>query len=322
MKNNHLLIFRLQKIIDTILRPHIPSHGKIALLDFPNYANVGDSAIWLGQIRYFLNYHHIKPLYVSHQHGFNLGEMHDAIGTDGVIFISGGGNFGDLWPSHQVFREYIIQNFPANKIVQLPQSIHFDSSMALKRAADIINAHPDFTLIVRDHTSLKIAQDNFKCKVELCPDMAYCLGVLERPIKAIYPLVMLMRTDKERSAISAVQKDALIADWLDDNKNLPPSRFERARNILSSFMPFAPDMHQRRLFDFQRLAISRLNRGLMLLSSGERVVTDRLHAYILSALLNIPCDPLDNNYGKISSFIDTWAEHSEIKLDEIGTVAV
>ena len=41
------------------------------------------------------------------------------------IFIHGGGNFGDLWPEHQQFREMILQRYPDRPVIQLPQSIHF-----------------------------------------------------------------------------------------------------------------------------------------------------------------------------------------------------
>ena len=43
-----------------------------------------------------------------------------------------------------------------------------------------------------------------------------------------------------------------------------------------------------------------------MLSAGRVVLTDRLHAVILSCLLGRPMVALDNNYGKIGSFVDTW----------------
>lgn len=316
-----LEISSLCKSIDTSLRPHVPQHGKIALLDFPTYANVGDSAIWLGQIKYFLGNHRISPRYVSSQYDFDIGAIHDAIGDDGVIFISGGGNFGDLWPNHQLFKEYIIRKFPANKIVQLPQSIHFDSSIALKRTAEIIDAHPDFTLLVRDAASFKIAQDNFKCKIELCPDMAFCLGAIERIAAPVQPLVMLMRTDKEKAALMPIDSGASAIDWLEDDIDIHPSLFGRIQKRFHTFL-LALNKNEERSIDYQRLANSRLNRGVHILSQGEKVTTDRLHAYILCLLLDIPCMALDNSYGKISNFINTWITHDEQKLNDSSTIAV
>src|SRR3546814_13361207 len=56
----------------------------------------------------------------------------------------------------------------------------------------------------------------------------------------------------------------------------------------------------------RRLAEWRFQRGLAMLSTGERVVTDRLHAHILSLLLDIPHVLLDNSYGKVAGFADQW----------------
>src|SRR3546814_17237088 len=56
----------------------------------------------------------------------------------------------------------------------------------------------------------------------------------------------------------------------------------------------------------QRLAEWRFKRGLAMLAAGELVVTDRLHAHILSLLLDIPHVLLDNSYGKVAGFADQW----------------
>jgi pyruvyl transferase EpsO len=36
------------------------------------------------------------------------------------------------------------------------------------------------------------------------------------------------------------------------------------------------------------------------------VITDRLHAHILSLLLDLPHAVLDNSYGKLHRFLDAW----------------
>ena len=59
---------------------------------------------------------------------------------------------------------------------------------------------------------------------------------------------------------------------------------------------------------FQAAARRRLERGVALLSSGRRIVTDRLHGHILSLLLGRPHRLVDNCYGKLSSFVACWTE--------------
>jgi pyruvyl transferase EpsO len=48
-----------------------------------------------------------------------------------------------------------------------------------------------------------------------------------------------------------------------------------------------------------------------LLSAGRVVVTDRLHAHLLSLLLAIPHAVLDNTYGKLGRFLDAWTGAAE-----------
>ena len=298
---NARIIAKLQTIINTVLTPLIPASGGIALLDFPNYANVGDSAIWLGEIAYF-NQHALQPAYVCIQ-------QHEKI-PDGTLFLNGGGNFGDIWPQHQEFREEIIERYPDRKIIQLPQSIHFVSDKALRRSATIINKHKDFTLLVRDHNSLAIAKDAFTCRIELCPDMAFCLGKLEKPIQPVHQTLYLLRADKESASEFGVPSDAIAVDWLVDD-DLSAIRATDVRQILQLGTKMFVK-HSRRELYYRRLAEARLLRGLKLLSSAECVITDRLHACILCTLLDIPHTSLDNCYGKISAFFETWMNEDSL----------
>ena len=63
---------------------------------------------------------------------------------------------------------------------------------------------------------------------------------------------------------------------------------------------------------YDMTARARLIRGLRILSAGKVVVTDRLHAHILCLLMNIPHVLLDNSYGKVNNFVDTWTKDSPL----------
>jgi pyruvyl transferase EpsO len=45
---------------------------------------------------------------------------------------------------------------------------------------------------------------------------------------------------------------------------------------------------------------------------GRAVVSDRLHAHVLSVLLGLPHVLLDNNYGKVRAVYDTWTSACEL----------
>lgn len=314
--NSFKLITELQAVIHKTIAPFVPSSGKFALLDFPNHGNVSNSSIWAGELQYFRTYFHMAPTYVSHCHNCSV-DVLERLLPEGTIFLSGGGNFGDLWPAHQEFREHILEYFPNHKIVQLPQSIHFFNHETFERAANIIKEHPDFTLLVRDQRSLAIAKAAFNCDVQLCPDMAFCLGFMEKLAHPSHPLLLLMREDHEQAEeqiemLPSVPDGVLATDWLKDEREMRPSFLIRATERFRLM-----DQQQRQMH-YQYLAELRLKRGIELLSSAEYVITDRLHAHILCLLLDIPHTVLDNSYGKVSSFVSAWTHDSDITESTIN----
>lgn len=65
VKLSHLnFVTSLKNRIREVLDPLLPSNVPVALLDFPNYANLGDSLIWLGE-RAYLKERRIKAIYTA-----------------------------------------------------------------------------------------------------------------------------------------------------------------------------------------------------------------------------------------------------------------
>lgn len=271
--------------LDDLYRAAIGPGERYALLDFPDHPNVGDSAIWLGECAMLRAVTGRDPDYVSTWYDFDEAALRRSC-PDGTVFLHGGGNLGDIWPHHQQLRETVLAAMRDRRVVQLPQSIHFGDPAAAARFARLAAAHPDLTLYVRDHASLRAAQAFVGARAALAPDSAFALGPQPRSA-ADRPLLALMRTDAER----VEERDrpptaAACVDWLDDEGPVPDDRADRAQ--------------------------ARLARGLALLSRGERIVTDRLHGHILATLLGIPHVVLDNSYGKIGAYHDAWTAGSPL----------
>jgi exopolysaccharide biosynthesis predicted pyruvyltransferase EpsI len=294
----------------------IPSGARCALLDHPDHPNVGDSAIWLGE-RVFLRANRNRVAYSCSAPTFDEQTLRRAM-PDGIVLIHGGGNFGTLWPHHQRLREKILERLKDYRIVQLPQTIRYEDAASAAHTAQLIAAHSDFHVLTRDTTSLAFARDQLGAKSSMCPDAALLLaGQLKREAPVVDCLV-LARTDKERAfadlehAFANSQRSVQTADWLEE----PIGLLHRVRNRLkyatrrsfASSYPFQVAM----LAVWDRLATERTRRGCRLLSRGRIVITDRLHAHILCTLLGIPHIVLDNNYGKLSGFIDTWTRDNPL----------
>lgn len=307
MLKNTQVIDDQRSRLEALYGSHVSSGSEYALVDFPDHANVGDSAIWVGEIEILKSITGREPVYVSRHDNFELNKFNKAC-PKGVLFIHGGGNLGDIWPHHQVFREFLLNNVKDQPIVQLPQSAKFRDASGVKRFAALVAAHPDFHLYVRDTASLAFANENLVCNVKLTPDSAIGMGAQVRK-DSVCSTLMLLRTDDEQAGydFGALQtiSGAQITDWLIDSPQLLKNkRFRRRALRLWSGI----DSNYMRVRWYNYLATERVNRGLALLSRGRCVITDRLHGHILCTLLDIPHVALDNDYGKVSGYIASWTK--------------
>jgi len=309
------MLSQLADEIDSVLVPLLDGKSEhICIIDPPNHPNVGDSAIFLGELNFIAkNFPNARLSYYDVDSHSSAADRFIEEAT--IILIHGGGNFGDIWPHHHALRMKIFERFAHKKIVQLPQSIHFDDETKLKATAAIIKKQRDFKLIVRDRTSLEFAEKTFECEVLLSPDMAFAMKPMRRsPASVDY--LCLLRTDKEalvdhRLVYATLQQSDVsfeVFDWLIQNRNLrlrleeKLQRLTKVRPVVTA--PFRSAMMRLR----QDYANQRLTYGVNLLSKGFAVVTDRLHAHILCCLLDIPHFVFDSYDGKISAFHATWTK--------------
>jgi len=302
----------LRGTLHDTLRPLVAGASSVALLDFPAYANVGDSAIWMGALEALRAVGAPAPCYTCDAGSYEPEVLRRRIG-DGVILINGGGNFGDLWSRHQDFRQRVLADFPAQRIVQLPQSVHFQDAATLARVAERFNAHPRVTLMARDVESLEIFRTHFRAPSVLAPDLALALEPLARRGPSLRDVLWLKRSDQEdRWPGAAPASSADVEDWATE----PPSPLvawsDRLR-VQARHRPWLRGAARAMLHVVHpRLARTRLRRGVAMLSSARVIVTDRLHGHILAFLLGIPHVLLDNSYGKLHRFAAAWTGRSPL----------
>ena len=316
------LVERLTQQVRATLDPFARRGSRCALLDFPNHSNVGDSAIWLGALAWLAETN-IRIQYRCDVKSYRRSAVAESLEDDGVIFINGGGNLGDLWRRHQRLRETVIRDFPDRPIVQLPQSIHFQGRENLARARAVFNGHPNLTLLVRDDASLALARNEFRAKSLLCPDMAFFLGALARPQSPKADIFWLRREDIEAVEDREAPADpgVIVSDWLDPRRPF----LDRARNALRPLPARLLARYPRRRRALGRLidvsydwqAEQRVRVGCRLLGSGRVVITDRLHAHILCLLLGVPHVVLDNTYGKVRKLL-RYLGHAVVPARAVG----
>lgn len=301
------LINGLQNKIDACIGEFI-TDAPLAILDFPDIRNVGDSAIWLGEMAYLKARFAKRPAYACTIRSLSEEALEAAV-PEGPIFIHGGGNFGDIWPFHQDFRERVLQRWPDRTIIQFPQSIHYSDPKRIDDCARIIARHRHFVLLVRDKESLDFATRHFDCDVRLCPDMALCIGMTDPIGTPQMPVLCMLRKDKEAASPGQSGHSGLpTEDWITESKS--QVRIAKALGMLGALPSFNRD--DINLSKLDAAATQRFRRGVTQLSRAQAVVTDRLHVHIVSLLLGKPHAVLDNSYGKIRRFMDAFTGGNDL----------
>lgn len=304
------LISQLQLRARAVLDALIPEGAEVVLLDYPHYSNVGDSLIWLGEMAY-LKSRNAKLRYVCQIENYSLQDVKKSCGKDTIILLNGGGNFGTLWPHLHAFRLQAMHDFPHHRIIQLPQTIHFEQDNSLLKTEEAIRQHGQFTLLVRSHACLRFAQQHFACNTLLCPDMAFFIGPLSSRQVPVVDRFILARTDSEQSQhanASKIEVDSSLSieqdDWLQES--MAEKMMFRLEKYTHGLRRYVDGSNLLLLFIWNQLSRYRLKRGMAMLGRGHVVITDRLHAHILSVLMNKPHVLMDNSYGKLSNFYNTW----------------
>lgn len=303
---------RLRRTVDRTLGEVLPQGGPCALLDFPAYSNVGDSLIWLGQ-QAALRRHGMRIAYASDHRAFDAARLRRRL-PHGPILLSGGGNFGELWPARQKFRERILEEFRDRHVVQLPQSLCYRHDEHSQRTRRLVEAHPRFTVLVRDEPSLTLARNRLGADARLCPDMIFATDWLPQRPPVTEKVVWLARTDHEAAVRTPGPTVSGISpvDWVRKDRALVTYAMRRLTRWVSAKPPLADHLHRLLEATFEPAATRRAEFGVQLLGKGRVVVTDRLHGFLLSLLLGIPHVVLDNSYGKVTAHHRCWTRDSSL----------
>lgn len=307
----------------------VPSGARVALVNFPNHNNAGDPAMWLGELA-ILRELDARIVYQASWSSCDPAQVRRRLG-DGVLLLHGGGNIGDLYPGGQAAtRELLLRELADVPTVQLPQSIHFDSTTNRDHFARLCAEHHDLTLLLRERQSLEIARRHFDVPSHLSPDLAFALGPLARIAPADTDVLWLSRTDAESASggdttgfgIQEVDGMQIVRrDWLHAHPDEPawsvPDRVRLAlnRRLRARFNAGGPVNAGLARLDattYEPLARRWTERGCGLLARGRVVITDRLHGHLLSLLQGIPSVVLDNSYGKLAAIHDGWTQHCEL----------
>ena len=301
-------IAALKRQFVAALRHAIGDSTHVALLDFPFHPNCGDSLIYLGELA-ALKEIGVDILAVSDAEGFRP-EHYRSLPSDTVMLFHGGGNFGGLWDIPHIRRNDELQQLRSYKAVMLPQTMTTMDQECRQQTRAVLANHPDVTLMWRDRKSFETSLTLFpEVRSVLVPDAAFCLFPLRRPrvtLRAKTPVALLARRDREGTGLADAANGVIpVRDWecvFVEKAVRRLLRFAIARERGSSRRP------RMRLRGWLFHAYARLHgqSAARQLQSSNVVVVDRLHAWILSVLLDVPHVVVDTKYEKISAVISSW----------------
>lgn len=271
------------------------------LFDVPHYTNIGDALIWQGELDFLSS----LPYKCKGMRSYYT-PVPTNIGEDDLILLHGGGNFGDIYYEPHAYKMQVMQKYPHNKIILLPQTVWFEHEENVRKCAEIMSKCTDLTLCARDKVSYDFMKQHFGGTVLLLPDMAFCIDTSKwHPQPASKGNLLLKRIDvelKETKVLKGLEEssDMTVCDWPTFAENSWQKNWLRRTR---KYVPALYDWYAQYVF-----LPYLVNSGVTLISSHDKIYSTRLHAAIMSILLGKEKDLtwFDNSYGKNFNFYDAW----------------
>lgn len=289
----------------------VPDGASYVLTDLPYHLNIGGLLIWEGTRQYFNYRKDMKCLGLSSSFTFNFPDLSE----DTIIFLNGGGSFGDLWAGSQQFRLKLVAHYKNNKIIILPQSIHYTDNLLMLSDFNQFNKYKNTYFCFRDLPSFNLALRHLNSsRVFLVPDMALLIDTSAYVTKKKVisdKLLYIKREDKEwaNKNILLPRDKIKIKDWPSFNSKNPNILLFRLLLRLNhmcldkGFNDMAPILD---IYCNKVLRPTLIKMGVNFISNYDTVITFRLHGLILSFLLDRKIFFVDNLTQKLSAFVDTW----------------
>jgi len=259
----------------------------------PHSHSVGDHAQTLAVgnflVKHFSDYT-IKRFYRTEINDF----FRHKVQSEDLIFIQSSGDFGDYYRGWHDTRKMIIERYPHNRIVQLPVSVHYDSSGYFEVDKIFFSDKPNLLILTRTKAGEHLLRGNFGCEVKFFPCFTLTLKPVKLNVKRKDTLVVL-RMDSESTFRKQVPRKFMrryVRDSIDFLLNV-----ELTRRVRRSFRDSVVKDVQ-----ISSVDVTDANReqvvmdALKLYQRFEHAVTDRFHACVFAYLTGTPFTPLT---GKI-----------------------
>ena len=264
-----------------------------ALTPPPRLKNIGDHAQVVAIERWLDKHLGLPRLEVDKDECtvcFDL--LQEAVSPADLVVLHSGGNLGDrgIWSENA--RRLLIETFPENRIVSLPQTIFFSDTPTgrteREKTRKIYARHKQLTIIGRDLQSQELANELFPdAEVLAAPDFVLSLdGRFPAYTGDREGVLFLLRRDDE-SCFSGEERSKL------------PELVGDATSLWDTTLDTSITKGDRR---------RHVEETVRRLQAAQVVVTDRFHSLIFSVLAQTPCVVLPTVDHKLTSAFDWFAD--------------
>lgn len=273
------------------------------VIDYPRYYNCGDTAIWMGQ-RAVAKTLDCEVVRVLDRWTYRA----ERVASGSTVVLNGGGTFGGLYRTHHELRLRVLRDLRGFRILQMPQSVEFTGPAEIDELRVAIREHGDFVLLVRDERSFARAREMLDCDVILTPDAAFGMGPLDRRPASV-PVAAQLRTDGESAGGNAFGSADVTFDWIAaswrDRCRWAKAGADGASKLWNT-LPRSRVAARLWLESTERLSTANMTRAVGMVSTGQVLVTDRLHGHVIAGLAGVPHIVVNDRYGKVKALWDTW----------------
>lgn len=266
------------------------------LFGTPNHMNLGDHLIAAAELQYLQNEFGMEVMEIpTEMYHIYRNQLKRAIPTTALVFITGGGWMGDVWPLDERTLENMAFDFRNNKTVILPQTIYYknddNNNKVANKAKEVFNMCPRLKICVRDQASYDYAIRNYNNDIALCPDIAlYYKQKLTERNNSPKRIGICFRDDREKLSHVGVEE------------------IQNAFKNMDVTFSILSTISKQRVSCAARL--TQVENLLKEFHSCDLVLTDRLHGMIYAYLADSPCIAFDNLTHKVAGVYDLWLNHS------------
>lgn len=277
-------LFRLTKLV---LKLSVFRKSKMAFIfGSPYHPNMGDQAqtyclcYWLKN-----NYPSFEQIIFRYPSSSTkiLKIVRFFIRKNDMIICHSGYHLTNLYPEQKVYF-YLIKHFKDHKIVIFPQTINYTTAEALYEAQQVLNSHPNLTILCRDEKSYAFAQQYFTMpKLMLYPDI-------------VTSLIGTRKFTNKRSGILFCMRDDIEAFYKPSQINELKTRFKGV--YINQTDTTIHNISIQEIYNDRGKILSEIFEEY---SKYEVVITDRYHGTIFSLIAATPVVVIGSTDHKLSS---------------------